>query len=82
MLTNGASLFHIVLSIKECLGSIVRRLLQSYFKEAGNKHGVRVKHETQNRENETTGNQAQANPPSQGPSKLTFVPQPPRLETC
>ena len=51
MLTNGASYSHCT-SIKECLGSIVSSLLQSYFKEAGNKHGVRVKYETQNRENE------------------------------
>ena len=36
MLTNGASYSHCT-SIKECLGSIVNRLLQSYFKEADNK---------------------------------------------
>ena len=40
MLTNGASYSHCT-SIRECLSSIVSRLLQSYFKEAGNKHGVR-----------------------------------------
>ena len=36
MLTNGASYSHCT-SIKECLGSIVNRLLQSYFKEADSK---------------------------------------------